>query len=124
MRVPALVAGGFELLRPDGPPPSVTAPPLASLAPGADTAEELASAACVQLRLAAQGVQASSPADVVRRQLAAARALAGEALRRDGSYAGLSGGAAALDEAVQRDEGATAAAGLTVVLAECERLAP
>jgi hypothetical protein len=120
--VAGLVAAGIALLRPDPPPPRVTALPVASLAPGADAPEELARAACVQLRLAGQGVSAGSAADLVRRQLAAARALAAEALRRDGSYAALSGGAAALDEAVRRDEAAAAAAGLQVAVAECSRL--
>ena len=94
-------------------------PPLASLAPGASTAEDYAEAACVRLRLAAQGVAADSAASVVRRELAAARALAAAALRRDGRWAGLSGGIAALDEAVGADDGAAAGPALQVALREC-----
>lgn len=118
--VAALLATGVLLLRPEPPPPRVSAPPLASLAPDAGSADDLARAACVQLRLAAQGIQAGSAAQDVRGQLAAARALAAQAVREDGRWAALSGGVAALDEAVRRDEGAAAAAGLRVALQECE----
>jgi hypothetical protein len=99
--------------------PRLTAPPIASLAPQARTAPDLAAAACVRLRLAAQGIRAGGAADTVRRELAAARALAAEAVRRDGSFAALSGGVAALDEAVRRDDGPTAVVGLRVALEEC-----
>jgi hypothetical protein len=99
--------------------PRVPAPPIASLAPQARTAPDLAAAACVRLRLAAQGIRAGGAADTVRHELAAARALAAEAVRRDGSFAALSGGVAALDEAVRRDDGPAAAVGLRVALEEC-----
>jgi hypothetical protein len=114
--------GGFLLLRPDPVPARVSAPAVTSLAPGARTAEDLARGACVQLRLAAQGIQAGSAAQGVRAQLASARALAAQAVREDGRWAALSGGIAALDEAVRRDEGAAAASGLTVALEQCETL--
>lgn len=97
----------------------VSAPPLASLAPDATTAADYAEAACVRLRLVAQGVAADSSASVVRQELAAARVLAAAALRRDGRWAGLSGGIAALDEAVSADDGAVAVPALQVALAEC-----
>ena len=97
----------------------VSAPPLASLAPGASSAEDFADAACVRLRLVAQGVAADSAASVVRQELAAARVLAAAALRRDGRWAGLSGGVAALDEAVSADDGAVAGPALQVALREC-----
>lgn len=97
----------------------VVSPPLASLAPGATTAEDYAEAACVRLRLVAQGVAADSAAAVVREELAAARVLAAAALRRDGRWTGLSGGIAALDEAVSADDGATAGSALRVALREC-----
>ncbi len=119
-----LLAGAVVLLRGDDSPARVSAPPVSSLAPGARTPEDLARAACVQVRLAAQGIQAGSEAQAVRTQLAAARALAGQALTGDGRWAALSGGAAALDEAVRRDDGAAAAAGLRVTLAECGALPP
>lgn len=120
--VAGLLAAGLALLRPDTAPVRVTAPPVASLAPGASSSEDLARASCVQLRLAAQGIQAGSAAQDVRTQLAAARSLAGQAFRSDGRWAALSGGVAALDEAVRRDEGAAAAAGLRVALEQCDGL--
>jgi len=104
--------------------PRVPAPPVASLAPGARSADDFARAACVRLRLAAQAVQADAAAATVRTELAAARALAAAALRRDGRYAALSGAVAALDEAVRADEGATAAGGLRVALRERAVLTP
>ena len=73
----------------------------------------------LRLRLVAQGVAANSSAAVVRRELAAARVLAAAALRRDGRWAGLSGGVAALDEAVEADDGAVAGPALAVALREC-----
>lgn len=97
----------------------VASPPLASLAPGATSAADYADAACVRLRLVAQGVAADSSAAVVRRELAGARVLAAAALRRDGRWAGLSGGIAALDEAVAADDGAAAGPALQVALREC-----
>ena len=96
------------------------APPLASLAPGASSAQDFADAACVRLRLVAQGVAADSSASVVREELAAARVLAAAALRRDGRWAGLSGGVAALDEAVRADDGAAAGSAVRVALQECD----
>lgn len=100
-------------------PVRVTSPPVASLAPEARTPEEFARAACVRLRLVAQGIRADSSAETVRTELAAARALAAEAVRGDGRYAGLSGGVAALDEAVRRDRPDAAGVGLRIALAEC-----
>ena len=103
-------------------PERVTAPPAASLAPGAADAEDFADASCVRLRLVQQGIAADSAAEVVRRELASARVLAAEALRRDGRWAALSGGVAALDEAVRRDEGEVAADALRVALEQCARV--
>lgn len=120
--VAGLLVAGVALLRPDTAPPRVAAAPVASLAPDASSPEDLARASCVQVRLAAQGIQATGSAQDVRTQLASARALAAEAVRGDGRWAALSGGVAALDEAVRRDEGAPAAAGLRVALAECSRV--
>ena len=126
----AVLAGGIVLAviavvllidRPSAPE-RVTAPPVASLAPTATTAEDFATASCVRLRLVQQGIVADSAAEVVRRELAAARVLAAEALRRDGRWAALSGGVAALDEAVRRDEGEVAADALRVALAECAQV--
>lgn len=117
--VVGVVVGVVALTGRPAEPPRVTAPPLASLAPDARTADDLARLACVRLRLAAQGIRAGSAAETVRRELAAARVLAAEAVRRDGRFAALSGGVAALDEAVRRDDGAAAAAGLRVALADC-----
>lgn len=117
-----LLAAGLALLRPDSTPARVTAPPVASLAPDASSPEDLARAACVQLRLAAQGIQAGGAAQDVRTQLASARALAAQAVRGDGRWAALSGGVAALDEAVRRDSGSAAAAGLRVSLEQCDGL--
>jgi len=112
----------FLLVRPDPLPARVSAPAAASLAPNARTPEDFARAACVQVRLAAQGIQAGSAARGVRAQLASARALAAQAVREDGRWAALSGGVAALDEAVRRDEGAAAATGLSVALQQCDGL--
>ena len=115
----ALVVVGIALLQGPDAPARVPAPPVASLAPGAESAEDFARAACVRLSLAAQGISADSSAETVRRELAAARVLAAEALRRDGSYAPLSGGIAALDEALQRDDGAAAGQAVSVALDAC-----
>ena len=129
-RVLAVLAGGIVLAavavvllidRPSAPE-RVTAPPVASLAPTATTAGDYAKASCVRLRLVRQGIAADSPAEVVRRELAAARVLAAEALRRDGRWAALSGGVAALDEALRRDEGQVAADALRVALEQCQGL--
>jgi len=117
-----LLVAGIAALRPESAPARVIAPPVASLAPGASTSEDLARAACVQLRLAAQGIQAGSAAQDVRAQLSSARALAAQAVRGEGRWAALSGGLAALDEAVRRDEPVAAASGLRVALAACEGL--
>lgn len=100
----------------------VVSPPLSSLAPDARTGADYAEAACVRLRLVAQGVAADSSASVVRQELAAARVLAAAALRRDGRWAGLSGGIAALDEAVAADDGAVAGPALQVALRECKEV--
>ena len=102
-------------------PTRVVADPVASLAPDAESPADFAQAACVRLRLAVQGISADSTAETVRRELAAARVLAAEALRGDGRYAPLSGGIAALDEAVRRDDAAAAATGVRVAAAACQR---
>ena len=115
-----LVVLGLSLLLRDDVPERVAAPPVASLAPEARTAEDFAQAACTRLQLAVQGISAGSAAQTVRTELAAARALAAEALREDGSYAALSGGLAALDEAVRRDDAAGAATGVRVARQACE----
>ena len=100
-------------------PPAVSAAPVTVLAPGATSGADLAAAACVRLRLARQGVVANASAQSVQQELAEARELATEAARRDPTYVALSGGVAALDEAVRRDAGADAALGLRVALANC-----
>lgn len=105
-----------------GPPPRVAAPPIRDLAPQARTGEDFARLSCVHLRLANQAVESDGPADVVRKELASARALAAEALDRDPAFSALSGGIAALDEAVRRDDGAAAAVGLRVARRQCEAL--
>ncbi|MCA1712477.1 MAG: hypothetical protein LC789_12905 [Actinobacteria bacterium] len=87
--------------------------------PALGTAAQDAARACVRLRLVAQGVQANAAAADVRADLAEARRLAGSAAVRDQRWVALSGGIAALDEAVARDDGAAAATGLRVALAEC-----
>lgn len=120
--VAGLLVAAFALLRTEAAPSRVVAPAASSLAPAASTPDELARASCVQLRLATQGIQAGSAAEGVRTQLAAARVLAAEAVRGDGRWAALSGGVAALDEAVRRDEGSTAVAGLRVALQQCDAL--
>ncbi len=103
-----------------GPPPRVTAPPLDELAPHARTADDFARLSCVHVRLASQFIQASAAAATVRTQLASARALAAEALRRDGRFAALSGGVASLDEAIRNDDAADAEVALPVMLEQCE----
>lgn len=103
-----------------GPPPRVSAPPLDELAPNARTAADFAQLSCVHVRLAGQSIQADSAAATVRTELASARVLAAEALRRDGRFAALSGGVASLDEAVRHDDGEAAAVALAVVLNRCE----
>lgn len=119
--VAALAVLGVALLRAGGDPQRVTAAPAASLAPAARTPEDFARAACVRLRLAVQGISADASAETVRRELASARVLAAEAVRRDGSYAPLSGGIAALDEAVRTDDPDAAAAGVRVARSACEQ---
>jgi len=116
----AVVAAVMVLLPRPETPSRVSSPPVASLAPDAHTPEDFARAACVRLRLGAQGIRADSSAETVRTELAAARALAAEAVRGDGRYAGLSGGVAALDEAVRRDQPDSAGVGLRIALAECD----
>ena len=121
----ALVAGlvvlGVRLLMRDTAPARVSAPPVASLAPDADTPVDLARAACVRVDLAAQAVRADNPAESVRRELAAARVLAAEAFRQEPGFAALSGAVAALDEAVRRDA-PEAGPALRVARTECEPL--
>lgn len=121
--VVGLVVAGLSLLAGDDDVPErVVAPPVASLAPDADGSADHARAACVRLDLAVQGISAGSAADTVRTELAAARALAAEALREDGRYASLSGGLATLDEAVRRDDPDAAATGVRVAQAACDDL--
>lgn len=120
--VVALVVVGVGLLRGPSAPDRVVAPPAASLAPAAQDPQDFAEAACVRLRLAVQGISAGSAAETVRAELAAARVLAAEALRGDGAYADLSGGLAALDEAVRVDDPDAAATGVRVAQAACEDL--
>ena len=122
--VGALLVVGLlvAVLRESPAPARVAGPALASLAPAGADADDLARAACVRLRLAAQAIRADSPAERVRTELAAARVLAAEAVREDGTFAPLSGGVAALDEAVRRDDGAAAAVGLRVALDQCDQL--
>lgn len=115
-----LAIGAVLLLRPADEPSRVVADPVASLAPEASGPQDFAEAACVRLRLAVQGISADSAAETVRRELAAARVLAAEALRGDGRYASLSGGIAALDEAVRRDDASGAATGMRVARAACQ----
>jgi hypothetical protein len=107
-----------------GSPPRVEPPAISELAPDAHTADEFARLACVHVRLAGQGVQADAAAETVREELASARALATEALVRDPRFAGLSGGLAALDEAVRNDDAPAARIGLQVALNECKQLSP
>lgn len=95
-------------------------PTAAALAPRAFTAEQLAAAACVHLRLAQQGVLADSAADTVRVELTRARVLARAAVGKDARFAALSGAAAALDEALRADDPATAAVAVRVVRASCD----
>lgn len=130
-RIGALLAGGLAaagavagLTTVFGPPPRVTAPTLDELAPEARTAADFARLSCVHVRLTGQAIQADAAAQTVREGLASARALAAEALRRDGRFASLSGGVASLDEAVRNDDRAAAKIGLPVVLGECEGLRP
>lgn len=107
-----------------GPAPRVTAPSLEELAPNARSAADFARLSCGRARLANQSIQADAAAATVRTELASARALAAEALRRDGRFAALSGGVATLDEAVRQDDGDAASMALRVVLEECEGLNP
>lgn len=112
------VGGAIVLTRePAGTPPA--AQTVAQLAPTARTPVDLARASCVHLRLAAQGVLADSSAEMVRTELAATRVLAAAALAGDGRWAALSGGVAALDEAIARDDPTAAALGLQAALAAC-----
>ncbi|MBC7373300.1 MAG: hypothetical protein H7323_04855 [Frankiales bacterium] len=117
--VVGLLVAGLALLRGPAAPDRLPAPSLASLAPGASSGDDYARAACVRLRVATQGVSAGSAADTVRTELASARALAAEAVRRDGSFAALSGALAALDEAVRNDEADAARVALRVALERC-----
>ena len=107
-----------------GPPPRVAAPRLEELAPQARNASDFAELSCVHVRLANQSIQADAAATTVRTELASARALAAEALRRDGRFAALSGGVASLDEAVRHDDGEAAGVALAVVSEQCDGLTP
>lgn len=82
-------------------------------------ASRLAAESCVRLRLVQQGIVAGSAADTVRTELADARTLAAEAAGKDSAYVALSGGAAALDEALKRDDPGAAAIAVRVVRASC-----
>lgn len=117
--VAGLVAAGAALVVGARTPDRVTAPPVESLAPGASGADDFARAACVRVQLATQGIAADSSAETVRGELSAARMLAAEALRRDSAFAALSGGVAALDEAVRRDDPAAAATAVRVTRDAC-----
>ncbi|HUR50403.1 MAG TPA: hypothetical protein VMY88_12865 [Acidimicrobiales bacterium] len=119
-----LIAAGavFWLTTFFGPPSRVQSPAVEEIAPRARTADDFAQLACVHVRLAGQAVQADAPAATVRSELAAARTLAAEALLRDGRFSSLSGGIAALDDAVRMDDARAARVGLQVSLQECERL--
>lgn len=122
-----LVAGAAVMaVRAAGPQQRAGAEPrpLSSLAPPGATAGELARLACARLSLAAQGIRAQAAAEPVRRELADARVLAAQAVRQDGRFAALSGGLAALDDAVTRDDGRAAGLALRVALAECAAVAP
>lgn len=117
-----LVVGlaALGLARLSGPDDARVPPPaVASLAPQARTADDFARAACVRLSLAVQGIAADSAAETVRRELAAARVLAAEALRRDGTYAELSGGVAALEDAIRRDDATAAGTAVRVARQAC-----
>lgn len=105
-----------------GPPPRVTPPRLEELAPRARTAADYAELSCVHVRLANQTIQADGAAATFRTELASARALAAEALRRDARFAALSGGVSALDEAVRDDDAEAAKVSLAVVLEQCKGL--
>jgi hypothetical protein len=94
-------------------------PSAAELAPGATSAKDFAAASCLRLRFVEQGVRANSSADAVRRSLAEARVLAAEASVRDPLWVPLSGGVAALDEAVRRDDPRAADIGLQSARAAC-----
>lgn len=115
----AIALAVWWMAREPSPPARVPAPSISELAPRARTPEDLARAACVRLELATQAVQADGPAATVRQELAAARVLAAEAMRRDASFAELSGGIAALDEAVRRDEPEAAGLGLRIAAEQC-----
>lgn len=118
----AAVVGTIDYFGPAAPD-RVTAPPVDELAPGARDAPEFAEAACVRVDLATQGIRADASAATVRAELAAARRLASAALRIDPRFTALSGGIAALDEAVRRDEPRDAEVALQVTLKECEAAA-
>ena len=110
----AVAFGGLTRTEPAQDPRSAQA-----LAPSARSARDFAVAACVRVRLAEQGVLANARADTVQQSLAEARTLAGEAARRDPVWLGLSGGVAALDEAVRRNDGTAAGIGLRSARAAC-----
>lgn len=110
------------LFRSPDVPSRVRAPSVRELAPNARTPVELAEAACVRVDLATQAIQANAAADTVRKELAAARLLAAEAMKGDARFVALSGGVSALDEAVRRDEPEAAALGFRVAAERCEEL--
>jgi hypothetical protein len=82
---------------------------------------ESATAACTRLRLVEQGIRANSATATVRANLAEARDLATRAARQDARWVALSGGIAALDEALRRDDPAAAEIGLRVAREACGR---
>ena len=116
------VLAAVWLFRSSGPPERVRAPSVRELAPNALTPTDLAEAACVRVDLATQAIQANAAAETVREELAAARALAAEAMEGDARFSALSGGVSALDEAVRRDEPEAASLGLRVARERCEEL--
>ena len=97
----------------------IAVPAAAVLAPSAVSGADFAAAACTGVRLVQQGITAGAAADSVRRDLAGARVVAAEAARRDPRYQSLSGGVAALDEALRVDDGPTARLAMLVARANC-----
>ena len=118
----AAVIAAISYFAPDEPA-RVEAPPARELAPEARDAHDFADAACVRLDLATQAIRVNGPAETVRKELAAARQLAAAALQRDARFTALSGGIAALAEALRRDEPSAAEVALKVSLKECEAAA-
>ena len=98
---------------------AIAVPAAAVLAPSAVSGADFAAVACADVRLVQQGITAQATADSVRRDLAGARVVAAEAARRDPRYQSLSGGVAALDEALRVDDGPAARLGMQVARANC-----